>query len=59
MKGFKLVTLGLLTALVPAGLHYLMGLDWTQFVSPVVAPIVVGGLTVALRFVTDSPVFKK
>ncbi len=59
MKGFRLVTLGVVTATVPAALQYLMGIDWTTLVSPIWAPVVVGTLTVLLRFVTDSPVFRK
>ena len=59
MKGFRLVALGMFTAMVPAGLHYLLGINWTDYVSPTIAPIVIGGLTVVLRCVTDSPVFRK
>ena len=59
MKGFKTVIFGSAVAIVPAALQYLMGIDWTTLVSPVWAPVVIGTLTVLLRLVTDSPVFRK
>lgn len=58
-KGWRTILTGLAIAIVPAGLTYLAGVDWKQYVSPELALVVSGALTVALRFVTTTSVFSK
>ncbi len=55
MKGWRTLAWGLGMALVPAGLQYLGGVDWTQYVSPTVASVVAGSITVLLRAFTNTP----
>lgn len=55
MKGYKTVIAGLFVALVPPGLEYFASIDWTQYVSPQIAPVIVGCLFVVLRAVTNTP----
>lgn len=59
MKGFR--TLAFNAALVggTAVLTWASGVDWTQYVSPSVAVIVIAGINVALRLITTSPVGTK
>jgi hypothetical protein len=59
MKGWKTILTGLGIAIAVPGLTYLSGVDWTQYVAPNVALAISGGLMIALRVVTSSPVFKK
>jgi len=59
MKGFRTILFNLLGVVAVPGLTYLVGLDWTQYVSPTIALIIVGGINIGLRYVTNSPVFKK
>jgi hypothetical protein len=58
MKGWKTVIFGLATAIVPAALTYVGGIDWTTLgVSPGVAAII-GGVIIALRAATTSSIGK-
>lgn len=58
MKGWKTLVLNTALAGGVAGLTYLAGIDWTQYVSPSIALIGAGVVNVALRFLTTSPIFK-
>ena len=58
MKGWKTVIFGLGMAIVPVGLTYLAGIDWTQYVSPTWAPVVAGAITILLRAMTTTPIGK-
>lgn len=40
-------------------LPYLAGVDWTQYVSPTLAPLVVAGIGIGLRYVTKEPMSGK
>jgi hypothetical protein len=59
LTGFRTFLVGLATVVVPATLTYAAGFDWTQIVSPTVALMVSGGLQLALRAVTSTPLFAK
>lgn len=59
MTGFKTLIWNLLLVIVGAVLPYLAGVDWTQYVSPTVAAIVVAVVNVILRIWTSTPIFKK
>lgn len=59
MKGFKTIAFGFLLAIVPSGLDYLAGIDWTKIVDPTLASIISGAIIIALRFKTDTKVLKK
>lgn len=56
MKGFR--TLGFNALIIAGGalLPWAAGIDWTQYVSPEIAAIIVGGLNIALRLITTTPV---
>jgi hypothetical protein len=59
IKGWKTVAFGLATALLPAGLTFLGGVDWTSIgISPWLAGLI-GAAIIALRAVTNTPVGKK
>lgn len=59
MKGFRTLATGMVIAIVPVGLQYLAGIDWTQYVSPQIAPVVVGALMILLRAVSTTPIGSK
>ena len=59
MKGLKTVLFGAGLAVVPVALQYLAGIDWTTLVSPTWAPVIVGGVTILLRYFTDTAIGKK
>ncbi len=59
MKGFKTFAFGVFLAVVPAGLQYLAGIDWTQYVSPQVAPVIAGAIVVILRAYTDTAIWRR
>jgi hypothetical protein len=52
----KMMLFGLATAVAPAALYYLGGVDWTQFgLSPMMGGVI-GAIIMALRSVTSQPV---
>lgn len=57
--GYKTIIWGLFLATATPALQYLAGLDWTQIVNPTYAGLVVGAITIALRYVTKTPIGKK
>ncbi|HET7641225.1 MAG TPA: hypothetical protein VFK47_21125 [Ktedonobacteraceae bacterium] len=59
MKGWRTILWGLAMAVLPVGLHYLGGVDWTQYLSPTWAPVFAGIVTMALRLITTTPVGTK
>lgn len=59
MKGWKTFLFNAGITAVPAALAWLASYDWTQHVSPTVALVIVGGVNLALRAVTSTPIFKK
>lgn len=59
IKGWRTFLWGLFLAVAVPGLTYAAGVDWTQFVSPNTALIISGVVTIALRFVTNTPVFHR
>ena len=59
MKGSKTLIWNALLVVGGALLPYLAGIDWTQYVSPQLAVIVVAVINVALRMVTTGPVLSK
>jgi len=52
----KTVWVGLVIGLLPVILQYLAEIDWTQYVPAEYAPTVIGGIMIALRFVTATGV---
>ena len=58
MTGFKTLLWNLILVIVGAVLPYLAGIDWTLYVSPTVAAIVVVVVNVILRIWTSTPIFK-
>jgi hypothetical protein len=55
MSGLKTLLWGLLLAVVVPALTFLGGVDWTQYVSPTIAPMIVGAITIILRAITTGP----
>lgn len=59
MKGYKMLTFGLLTAVLPAVLTFLGGIDWTTIgISPGMGAML-GAAIVALRVATTTPIGQK
>ena len=58
MKGFKTLAFNALIIVAGALLPWIAGLDWTEYVSPTVAMVIVGVANMALRFVTTTAVGK-
>ena len=56
MKGYRTIIIGLAMAIAPAGLTYLLGVDWPSLVGPNAAMAIAGALTIAMRIVTTTPV---
>ena len=40
-------------------LQWASGVDWTQYVSPTAAMIIIGGVNIGLRIITTGPVGSK
>lgn len=59
MKGWRTIAFNGAIAAGAALLPYAAGVDWTQVVSPTWAGIIVGGVNIALRYVTNTPVGSK
>lgn len=59
MKGWRMLAWGLAMAVMPAGLSYLAGVDWTQYVNPTWAMAISGVVTIALRVVTTTAIFQR
>jgi len=59
LKGYKTIIAGALMAGVPAVLTYLGGVDWSQYVSPTMAMMISGAVTIILRAVTTGPIGSK
>ncbi len=58
LKGWRTLGFSLLLIIIPPALHYLAGVNWTEYLSPTWAPVVAGGIALALRIVTTTPIFK-
>jgi hypothetical protein len=56
MKGYRTILVGLLMAIAPAGLGYLLSVNWNAYLSPEAAFAISGVLTIAMRVVTTTPV---
>lgn len=59
MKGFRTLVVNALVVIIGALLPWAAGVDWTQYVSPQIAALIVGGVNIALRFWTSTPVGTK
>ena len=59
LKGYRTLLFGLLMVVVPPALNYLVGINWTSYVSPNEAFFISGILTMILRVVTTTPVGTK
>lgn len=59
MSGFKTVIWNAILVVIGALLPYLAGVQWTDYVSPTIATLIVAAINVILRVMTDSPIFKK
>lgn len=59
MVASKLCWLGFVTAVVPAGLQWGLGIDWTAYTNPTVDAIIIGALTMGLRLFTNGAIGPK
>lgn len=58
MKGLRTLVLNGATVVGAAALTWAVGVDWTQYVSPTAAIIIVAGANMGLRVITTTPVGK-
>jgi hypothetical protein len=58
MKGLRTLALNGATVVGAAALTWAVGVDWTQYVSPTAAVIIVAAANMGLRLVTTTPVGK-
>lgn len=58
MTGLKTLIWNAILVVVGALLPYLAGVDWTQYVSPQIAVIIVAVINVALRLATTTAIGK-
>lgn len=56
MKGWRTILWGALMTIAAGLIPYFAGIDWTTVVDPRLAAIIAGAVTIALRFVTTTPV---
>lgn len=59
MTGYRTLAFNFLAVVGGAALTWAAGVDWTQYVSPTAALIIVGGANMGLRLITTGPVGKK
>ena len=59
MKGYKTLAVNAATVVGVALLTWVGGVDWTQYVSPSVAMIILGAANIGLRVITTTPVGAK
>jgi hypothetical protein len=58
MKGYRTILFGALMVTAPPLLTYLANVNWSDYVSPNVAFMIAGAVTIALRIVTNTPIGK-
>ena len=59
MTGFRTLAFNGLIIALGALLPWALSIDWTQYVSPQVALIIVGAANIGLRMITRTPVGTK
>ena len=59
MKGWKTLLVNALIVIIGAILPWAAGIDWTQYVDPKTAALIVGAVNIGLRFWTTTPVGTK
>ncbi len=59
MKGWRTILVNFGIAAGSAVLQYATTLDWTKYVSPEMAVVLVGVANIGLRLVTTTPVGKR
>ena len=59
MQGFRTLAANGLIIAAGALLPWIAGIDWTQYVSPQVAMLIVGAANIGLRLITSTPVMTK
>lgn len=59
MKGWRTLGFNAALAVLLALLHFATNVDWTQYVSPTTAMLIVAGVNAVLRAITTTPVGEK
>jgi len=59
MKGYKTIIFNALSAAIPVILTNLSNVDWTQYVDPTTAILIMAVINGVLRTRTNTPIFKK
>lgn len=59
MQGFRTLAFNALLIVAGALLPWIAGIDWTQYVSPQWALVIVGAANIGLRMITTTPVGQK
>ena len=55
MQGFRTLIVNALIVIAGALLPWVAGIDWTAYVSPQVAMLIVGAANIGLRLITSTP----
>ena len=58
MKGYKTLLVNGATVIGVAALTWVAGVNWTEYVSPTAAMIILGVANMGLRLITSTPVGK-
>lgn len=58
MKGFRTLAVNAGLAAAGAGLTYLAGVNWVEYVSPTIAVVAMAMVNMALRLITTTAVGK-
>lgn len=59
MKGFRTLAINGIVVIGGAALTWASGIDWSQYVSPTAALVIVGAVNIGLRLITTTPVATK
>jgi hypothetical protein len=59
MKGFRTLLINGAVVVGTAALTWAVGINWSEYVSPTVAMLILAGANVGLRLVTDTAVGTK
>jgi hypothetical protein len=59
MKGFRTLALNGAVVIGTAALTWAAGVDWTQYVSPTAAMMILAAANMGLRLITTTPIGSK
>lgn len=59
MKGYRTLIVNGIVVIGTAALTWVVGVNWTEYVSPTIAMVIVGAANIGLRLITNTPVGEK